>query len=117
MIVDLMTFVPTEPEDDINWPKYSDEGFIVVEILGPCETGVYNWEYEVQEYDELSCVLYINEGTGFEWWLDNHCEFPGPGKYRIEGIKGEYIRGDRSYGEDDDEHWEFGKIIRLGDHQ
>lgn len=112
-VMTIFEFAETETTTDEVWPKYSDAGFIIVNILGPSDTGVYNWEYEIEEYDSGSCVLYISEGTSFEWWLDEYCEFPGPGRYKIEGIKGQYHRGDWSYGEDDDETWEFGKIVLL----
>ena len=91
-------------------PKYSDPGRMLVTIWGPCQTRVYKYEYEVFDYDQDSCVWWINEGEGFDYWLSNEIEFPGLGTFVIEGIIGQYHKGNWSYGEDDNVSWDHTKI-------
>ena len=101
-------------EDDLlegkTLPKYSTLGRIFVHVIGPCSAGVYQYEYDVLDYDSDTSVFWINEGEGFDYWLDTHCIFPNIGMFIIEGINGCYIRGNWSYGEDDDVIWEYDKI-------
>jgi hypothetical protein len=94
-----------EPEEE-PLPKYGDIGRVLVEILGPGDTGVYRWEADVVDYD--GSAFWINEGVGFDWWLDD-IDFPGPGWWVVEGIYGEYHRGD-GWEIEDDEDWFHGEI-------
>ena len=101
----------SEHEQDLEcpYPSYKDPGRILVRVLGPYEgpTQVYRWEYEILEWAGGACEI-IYEGAGFEWWLDNTVEeISGPGVWLVAGITGSYIRGDWSWGEDDDEEWEY----------
>lgn len=94
-------------------PSYKTPGRILVRI-GPSETKTYNHEYDVLDYDSDSAVFWINEGTGFEYWLDN-VEFPcAEGVFVIEGITGEYIRGrgwlNGEVYEEDDEEFELTNV-------
>lgn len=102
---------PNRYEPEIDLPKYSDRGRILVRVLGPCFSQVYNHEYEVLDYD--GSAFWISEGAGFDYWLDEMVVFPGPGLYLIEGIVGAYIRGDWAWGEDDDEEWEWELMTRV----
>lgn len=86
-------------------PSYDDPGRILVHFWGTTKDPFRKYECEVLDYDSNSSVFYISEGTGIDYWLDNHAEFTEPGHYVIEGITGQYIRGD--WGEDDNETWEF----------
>jgi hypothetical protein len=87
-------------------PSIKKLGRILVEICGPCATPSYKWEYEVIDCDSDSSVFWINEGVGFEYWLDQHVDFGGPGVYVVQGISGSWIRGD-GWTTEDDEEWEF----------
>jgi hypothetical protein len=102
--------VDTAEETDWVPPPYGKPGRILVRIGSENERkpGVYRWDAEVLDYDSDSGVFWINEGTGFDYWLDG-CDFPGPGVYVIEGIKGTYIRGEWGF-TDDEEEWEHGVI-------
>lgn len=88
-------------------PAYSEPGRILVRVLGPYSgpPGLYKHDYEVLDHD--GSTHWIAVGMGFRYWLDEFCEFAAPGTYVIEGITGEYHRGDWSWGEDDDETWEY----------
>ena len=86
-------------------PSYDDPGRILVHYMGPTGSKWFQYEIEVLDHDSNSSVFFIQEGVGFDYWLDSHAEFTEPGYYVFEGITGQYIRGD--YGEDDDETWEF----------
>ncbi len=108
-ITDLIEILPSEV-DAPEYPSYDKVGRILVTV-SPTDSTVYNHEYDVHDFDHDSSVFHINEGVGFDYWLDG-LDFPTPGTYVVEGITGEYIRGNWSWGEDDDESWDF-KEIRL----
>lgn len=91
-------------------PTYDTPGRILVHFWGVVDDRFRKYECEVLDYDADSSVCWINEGVGFDYWLDNHAEFTEPGHYVIEGITGQYIRGDWAWGEDDDETWEFASM-------
>jgi hypothetical protein len=94
---------------DHAYPSYSTPGRILVLYHGPAAMRYGKHECEVLDHDYDTSVFYIGEGMGMEYWLDEHIEFPAPGHYVIEGIKGEYIKGDWGFTEDDEE-WEFASI-------
>ncbi len=96
-------------------PSYDTPGRILVHFLGTTGDQFSKYECEVLDYDVESSVFYINEGVGFDYWLDNHAEFTEPGYYVIEGITGQYIKGDWSWREDDDETWEVSAMRRATD--
>ncbi|MER9496303.1 hypothetical protein NKI86_31565, partial [Mesorhizobium sp. M0320] len=64
------------------------------------------------DYDGDTSVFWINEGTGFDYWLDGHFDLPGPGRYLISDVTGHYHRGDWGFTEDEEE-WEIGLITRT----
>jgi hypothetical protein len=94
----------------VELPAYGTPGRILVRIHDIIASGTYRYEAEVLDYDADSGVFWINEGVGFDYWLDTHVEeITEPGIYVIEGVKGAYIRG--TWGlDDDDEEWEFERI-------
>jgi hypothetical protein len=108
---DLFMIVDQTPQDgeDPPLPKLSDAGRILVQIHGPSHTKVYRHEYEVHDHDGDSSTFWIQEGEGFDYWLDHHCEFKRPGLYVVEGITGLFIK---SYWgiTDDDVRWEYERI-------
>lgn len=98
-------------EEEYELPSMKAPGRILVRLLGPCDSRVYRYETEVLDYDSDSSVYWIEEGIGFEYFFDTCCDFPSDtGVYVIEGIFGHYYRGDWSYGEDDDEEWDYTSI-------
>lgn len=101
MVDQLMTF----PREDVELPSYRAPGWLLV-VVEPT-TGTYAWDYDVLGYDGGSSVFWISEGTGFDYWLDQYVEFPGPGTYLLTGIVGEYVRGD-GWETDDYEDWTVG---------
>ena len=91
---------------------------ILVHLLGPCVTGVYRHESEVLDYDSDSSIFWIQEGVGFDYWFDSYCDFPeylDEGFFVIEGITGEYIRGEGGW--DDDEEWSHTGIRQATDEE
>ena len=104
-----------EPEPE--YPKYSDEGRILVRYYGPNAGTVYRHEIDVLDYDGDSSLMWVNEGMGFDYFLDEYIDFEEPGVYVIEEISGMYFRGDWSYGEDDDEEWYIGPIRKAADEE
>jgi hypothetical protein len=88
-------------------PSYDDPGRILVRYWGELGGPYQKYECEVFDYDSNSSVFYIQEGIGFDYWLDQHAEFTEPGHYVIEGITGHYSRGDYYEGWDANETWEF----------
>lgn len=117
----MMEFLEIAEEDDFDPPSYSKPGWIEFEILtikplnkyGRPVDGVYRYEIELIDADLDSAVFWIQEGIGFNYFLDQYIELDQPGKYRIEGIYGDYFRGDWKYGEDDDVDWYFDRVIRI----
>jgi len=110
---------PTDEEDGgYPFPKYSDPGRIMfaVDTSPPDLLGrAYDIAYElvVIDYDEMTCVHWINEAEGFEYWLLHqlHNDLPHmDGLYVVEGIVGHYHRGDSSYGEDDTVTWKYDRV-------
>jgi hypothetical protein len=93
---------PRRRRPDPELPRYETPGSILVEVFGEGE----DREFEVQDWDENTSVFWISEGAGFDWWLEQHVEFPAPGLYLIENIRGEYIRGEWGYSEDE-ENWYY----------
>ena len=62
---------------------------------------------EVLDHD--GCAFWIQEGEGFDYWLDNVDELEVPGYYVIEGIVGTYHRGDW-WTTDDYVVWDWGPV-------
>lgn len=105
------------PDESTNrtLPGYGVPGFIEFEILhtDPIQGPGYKYEIEVLKADLSSSVYWIQEGVGFDGFIDDHVDLELPGKYRIEGITGKYYRGYNQYGEDDYEEWDFERILRI----
>lgn len=107
-----------EPAEEYSLPKYSDPGRILVRIdhVYTDKDRPHGWvryELEVLDYDSDSSVCWIQEGVGFDDWLNDHCDFPKKGLYVVEGITGTYHRGNWSWGDDDSEDWEFERIRKA----
>lgn len=101
-------FKEMEKAGTFKLPEYKTPGRILVRVTDIGEQGKVEWEYEVLAWDVGTCVFWINEGVGFDYWLAD-CEFPGPGTYVVEGIVGQYHRGTIGW-DDDDEDWEYKSI-------
>lgn len=94
---------------DFDPPRYSDPGWILVEIKAAgLSTGPQGrYDYELGEIAADGAAFWIGEGEGFDYWLDYHFrgEITEPGWYVIEGVIGNISRGD-GYSTDDDVDWE-----------
>jgi hypothetical protein len=96
-------------ENDNELPRYETPGRILV-CLWPPDTKYYEYEVDVLDWDQDSCVFWINEGVGFDWWFSHHValELPeSPGYFVLEGIKGYFYTHWGPNGREDDEEWEF----------
>lgn len=95
-------------------PRYSKRGWIEFELLHVNQNPRYGYRYDIEiiDADLDSSVFWIQEGIGFDYFIDSYIDLQLPGKYRIEGIYGEYYRGDWGY-DDDDEDWFFRKVVRM----
>jgi hypothetical protein len=101
-----ITSLPDD-EDEFQYPKYSDVGQIIVEILGPCPN--YTWELGRYACGEGS-TFYISEGMGVDYWVHEHSdEIPGPGIWTFVNVHGYYHRGD-GWEIDDDEEWQYDEV-------
>lgn len=100
--------LPEEEEPEL--PSLKDPGRILVRAFGlsdPYPDGspnVYRLNVEVLDHD--GCTHWIQEGEGFDHFLDSFDELEKPGVYVIEGIVGTYHRGD-GYATDDDVEWDW----------
>ncbi len=109
--------IAEDPDESREWdpPSYKTPGRILVRSHGPAEPyedgrpSVYRFSTEVLDHDSNSSVFWINEGVGFDFWLDSVDELEKPGVYVIEGITGDYIRGD-GWTFDDDEEWDWQSV-------
>lgn len=106
-----------EDDEPYELPSYDTPGRILVRSYGKAEPysdgrpSVYRFSTEVLSYEGDTSVHWISEGVGFDFWLDRIDELETPGVYVIEGITGEYIRGD-GWHTDDDEEWDW-QSVRL----
>lgn len=96
-------------EEKYELPSYKDPGSVVFinhgtpEPYGNGDKSVYQYDIEILDYDSDSSILWIQEGEGLEYWIDQ-LDLPGPGVYVIENITGTYYRGDWGF-DDDDVEW------------
>ena len=108
----MTIFVSYDPEpEQFEPPSYSDRGRILINVLGPGDGGPYCGRYElvVHGYDADSAVMWLEEGIGIEYWINEDIEIWIPGWYVIEGVHGVYTRGD-GWTTDDDEDWYYDEI-------
>lgn len=100
-------------EEEYDYPSYKDKGYILVEIIrvstNPDE--IYRYELEVISYS--GSAFWIQEGEGFDYWINEYIDLELPGFYVIEDVHGYYHRGNWSWGEDDDVDWYFGNVRRA----
>lgn len=103
-----------DPFDDEKLPSYRDPGVIFFRLLNHNLPGdTYKFEAEIIDYTGSS--FWIQEGEGFDYWLDHHFtpeEMPEPGLYIIENVIGVVHRGD-GWTTDDDVDWEFDPVRRA----
>ncbi len=100
------------PPENEKMPSYSDRGRILVEIEGPGsdDPSKYpRYELTVYDYDGDSSLMWLNEGIGIEYWINEEVEFWIPGWYVIEDVHGHYYRGTWGF-DDDDEEWYHGEV-------
>lgn len=98
-------------DDDWEPPSYNEKGSILVHV-GPVYLlqGMATREYEVIDHD--GCTFWIEEGEGFDYWLDQ-IDWPERGGYfYITNITGRYHRGD-GYSTDDDVDWDYDPPRRV----
>jgi len=108
LLHDLKDEITATPDvADHEPPSIRTPGWILVDVhvLEPAPTSAHEdkCEYEVLEWEGFSSVFWINEGVGFDWWLEERCQFPSSGVYLIENIRGDWIRGDGWMSEDREE--------------
>lgn len=107
-----LELLPESPRDRWKPPPYGKPGRILV-LVQPGSSRYYRWEYEILDYDADTSVFWLNEGGMFEYEFEGQSLFTAPGVYLIERAVGTYYRGDWSWGEDDDEEWEFSQPIPV----
>ena len=97
------------PSYESTLPKYGDRGDILVIVSAKGDgDGVYDREYDV--LDHSGGAYWIGEGIGFDYWMDQDCEFPDAGgAFVVEGVRGYYHKGTWGF-DDDTEDWEYDAI-------
>lgn len=103
-----------DPADDWEPPPYSKPGRILVEVLSISRVNprIVSYEVEILDYDGDSSVFWLQEGGYMDYWIQDKFDFDYPDSYVIEGITGEYIRGD-GYSTDDDERWYHERVRKA----
>jgi hypothetical protein len=103
---------PREEYEEPEYPSYSDPGSLLVKLVAilPDPKTYDRYELEVIEYDSGSSLMWLQEGQGIEYWIQEAIDFEKTGYYVIEGVSGTYFRGD-GYTTDDDEEWDY-KCVR-----
>lgn len=99
-------------------PSYSDVGRVFFELIDVCRSPSERDKYtiEVIDFDGHSSIYWLNEGQGIEYWLQGWLDLDEPGFYVVEGITGQYIRGD-GWMTDDDEEWDLEFVRRADDEE
>lgn len=62
----------------------------VLFLVEPAGTAARPWSFEVLDFDADAATCLIDQGEGFESWLDQE-RFETPGTYVIEEIVGVYL--------------------------
>lgn len=112
-----LTLLEKDEEDDYldDLPGYSDRGRLIVKVIWGGERVIDDWygpwDYEVLDYDPDSCIMWINEGIGLDFFLRD-VDFPDEGTYLITNIHGQYFRGEWGY-TDDDEEWYWDDPVKT----
>ncbi len=110
----------SDDEDaSFDYPKYSDEGWLLVEVVSTGQTGPHEYKWSIEESAYDGCVFWIQEGIGFDYFINDvidNSEITHDGFWIIENIIGYFKRGD-GYSTDDDEEWNIGKIRPATDEE
>lgn len=109
-----MELIPLSPEPEDSeapLPKYSDKGRVLFRYWRVCNEKP---EVEVLDYDGESSIMWLNESVGINYAITDilPIDIELDGVYVIEGIHGQYFRGD-GWTTDDDEEWYFDFIRRA----
>ncbi len=93
------------PDDNYEHPSYKDPGALLVEIYHVYPEGLrpgYHTLYELEVHEHSGgCCSLIQEGEGFDYWINGHLDVELPGFYVIQGITGTYFRGEWGFSDDD----------------
>ena len=118
LLHDLTDEITTPAEiEDYEPPSIAKPGWILAEILSIDYDAHRQLEHEIEvlAYDDGRAVFWINEGVGFDWFIDEtvgprflatDALIMTPGIYLIENVRGKWILGDGWITEDSEE-WEF----------
>ena len=103
--------------DEQRPPSYSDPGRILFSWFPtPLEGRDHRAEVEVLDYDHDSCLCWMQEGVGIEYWLRDKMDLELEGTFVIDEVTGHYYRGTWGY-DDDDEEWYCGNVRRATDEE
>lgn len=70
------------------------------------------YDSDIEIVDNSGCTIYIQEGIGFDYFLENYVDMEkitASGLYVVDGIIGTYYKGD-GWTTDDDETWEYSEV-------
>ena len=112
--------IEADSPKDNEYPRYSDKGFILVEIVMVCkpeDKPLYRFEIGESVFDSSNAPFWIKEGMGVDYWLD--CYAPDDlkeGWWVFEGVHAYYHKGD-GWTTDDDEDWYFDSVRPATDQE
>lgn len=109
-ILSNVSLVSDDDHDD-ELPSYSDEGYIIVEIINIVPDSKFS-KYEYNEIGYDGSAFWINEGVGMDYWLHEYVDIDECGWWMIEGIVGHYMRGD-GWMTDDDVDWDYKNVRKA----
>ena len=98
---------------DDELPSYTTKGRVLVYVLQTPGGPTFPRKYKVLDEDPNTSTFWVQEGVGWDYWLDTECVFPEDGDiFVIEGIRGDVRRGD-GWETDDTEDWEYDQIRKA----
>ncbi len=80
----------------------SGPGRLLVDVLSPNESRAYRWDIEVVDYEGEGCER-VQEGVGFDYFIDGLEDIDGVGRWLIEGIVSTYYPASGWFDEADED--------------
>lgn len=109
----LLIEIAPPSEEVYELPSLSTPGRIFVEVFSIIhEKHKKSYDLEILDYDHDTAVFWLDEGGFPDYWIGDECDFETPGHYVIEGIAGDFYKGD-GWMTDDDMRFHYESIRKA----